>query len=323
MKNCKLQSQVKNSQEVKDRAFEVVVYEQDYKELCSWVLRHKNIETGGDLFGLWSDDRTAVVQLVLGPGMDCRRTGTSFYQDLRYLEDVGSYLTSNEGLCHIGEWHSHHQLGLARPSGGDESTVWNNMPTYSLDKFVIFIANLEEYASKVNIGCFLFEYENKKQLSVLPGRFKVLPGKSPFGEKSEIQKKRKTRAEPPEMTAREREAFIIDYIDREVRNIAGVLESYKQKRVKKRRHNEVALDKKKMQKGASLKGKSGSSADESLRLLYSARSEELVLEQPTTNTSTVPGKTGQNGDTVYGRICKVLHTYLCPRTYDNRNCNNI
>ena len=301
-----------------DRSFQVVIYEQDYKELCSWVLRHKNIETGGDLFGLWSDDRTAVVQLVLGPGMDCRRTGTSFYQDLRYLEDVGSYLTSNEGLCHIGEWHSHHQLGLARPSGGDESTVWNNMPTYSLDKFVIFIANLEEYASKVNVGCFLFEFascaENKKQLPVLPGRFKVLPGKSPFGEKPEIQNKRKTQAEPPEMNAREREAIIIEYTDRAVRNIAGVLGNYEQERVKKRRYDEATLERTRMQKGAFLKDESGGSAEvsECTSLLSNVGSEDLILEQPTSTTPTVPGNTNQNGETVFERICKVLHTFCCP-----------
>ena len=183
---------------VDDRNFEVVIYEKDYKELCAWVLRKPNIETGGDLFGLWADEYTAVIQLALGPGAGCKRTSVSFYQDVRYLEKVGSYLTQCEGVCHIGEWHSHHQLGLARPSGGDENTVWNNMPTYKLSRFVIFIANIEaSYQSyKVNIGCFLFEIDSKGyQRPVLQGKFKILRSKNPFSRKNGVSAKRNEGAE--------------------------------------------------------------------------------------------------------------------------------
>ena len=182
-----------------EREFEVLIYEEDYKELCAFALRKPNIETGGDLFGLWANDHEAVIQLTLGPGKGRRRTSTSFYQDVKYLENVCSYLTENEGVCHIGEWHSHHQLGLARPSGGDENTVWNKMPTYNLSRFVIFIANIE--ASKqtytVNIGCFLFEIDTDKgnQLPVKEGKFKILHAENPFSQKKEVKKKRSEGAE--------------------------------------------------------------------------------------------------------------------------------
>ena len=178
-----------------NREFNVVIYENDYKELCAWVLRKPHIETGGDLFGLWANKYTAVIQLVLGPGKGCRRTSTSFYQDVNYLEKVGMHLTQKEGICYIGEWHSHHQLGLARPSGGDENTVWNNMPTYNLTRFVIFIANIDHshhpygQSYSVNVGCFLFEIDsNGKQLPVLRGKFKILNQESPFFGKSEVIK---------------------------------------------------------------------------------------------------------------------------------------
>ena len=181
-----------------EREFEVLIYEEDYKELCAFVLRKPNIETGGDLLGLWANDHKAVIQLTLGPGKGRRRTSTSFYQDVKYLENVGSYLTENEGVCHIGEWHSHHQLDLARPSGGDENTVWNKMPTYNLSRFVIFIANIE--ASKqtytVNIGCFLFEIDKKgNRLPVKEGKFKILHAENPFSQKKEVKKKRSEGAE--------------------------------------------------------------------------------------------------------------------------------
>ena len=170
--------------------FNVVIYESDYKQLCAWVLKKTNIETGGDLFGLWADKHTAVIQFVVGPGQNCQRSPVSFYQDINYLEEIGKHMTKNEGVCHIGEWHSHHQLGLARPSGGDENTVWNNMPTYNLKRFVIFIANLEQLRKdsyNVNIGCFLFELESdngkEKQLPVLQGTFKILKKENPWNGK--------------------------------------------------------------------------------------------------------------------------------------------
>ena len=170
--------------------FNVVIYESDYKQLCTWVLKKTDIETGGDLFGLWADKHTAVIQFVVGPGQNCRRSSVSFYQDINYLEKTGEQMTKSEGVCHIGEWHSHHQLGLARPSGGDENTVWNNMPTYNLKRFVIFIANLEQLRKdsyNVNIGCFLFELESvngkEKQLPVLQGTFKILKNENPLNRK--------------------------------------------------------------------------------------------------------------------------------------------
>ncbi|XP_022797920.1 eukaryotic translation initiation factor 5B-like [Stylophora pistillata] len=188
------------SSESQRRDFEVVIYEKDYKQLCAWVLKKTNIETGGDLFGLWADKHTAVIQFVVGPGKGCRRSSVSFYQDISYLEEIGSHMTKHEGVCHIGEWHSHHQLGLARPSGGDENTVWNNMPTYNLKRFVIFIANIEssrQNSYNVNIGCFLFELEIVKgkgeQLPVLQGTFKILPKESPFNGK--LSEKRNEGAE--------------------------------------------------------------------------------------------------------------------------------
>ena len=88
-----------------NRELNVVIYEEDYKELCAWVLRKPHIETGGDLFGLWANKYSAVIQLVLGPGKRCRRTSTSFYQDVNYLEKVCMHLTQKEGIRYIGEWH--------------------------------------------------------------------------------------------------------------------------------------------------------------------------------------------------------------------------
>ena len=164
----------------------MTIYADEYKQICAWVLKNRTLETGGDLFGLWFDDRSAVVQLVVGPGENCQRSATSFYQDVTYLEKVGSNLTGKEGVCHIGEWHSHHTIGLKEPSGGDQRTVWTNMPQYNLKRFLLFIANIEQKVyygeDAVSVGCFLFEETGTKR-KMLQGNFNLLPKESPFRSK--------------------------------------------------------------------------------------------------------------------------------------------
>lgn len=61
------------------RNFEVFIYEEDYKEMCVYVLRKFDIEIGGDFFGLWFDECKVVVQLVFGFGKGCKRILVFFY----------------------------------------------------------------------------------------------------------------------------------------------------------------------------------------------------------------------------------------------------
>ena len=153
----------------KSKSFEVYINEGEMYQIQKWVSKHQNIETGGDLFGLWLDDHTAVVQFVLGPGKKCRRTETSFFQDVEYLQQAGSYLTGKHGLCNIGQWHSHHRLSLSKPSDGDENTVWGNMPVLGLNRYIVFIANITH--GKVTVHCFLFHSQGRKR-SLTEGQFK-------------------------------------------------------------------------------------------------------------------------------------------------------
>ena len=50
------------------KAFTVYIYEQEKRYLEWLVLQRQNIETGGDLFGLWQNENIVIVQLILGPG---------------------------------------------------------------------------------------------------------------------------------------------------------------------------------------------------------------------------------------------------------------
>ena len=179
------------------RPFQLKIHNGELAQLQAWVLLHENIETGGDLFGLWSTDNTAVVHLVLGPGEHSRRTPTSFFQDAEYLKDKGRQLTQEYGLCHIGEWHSHHTLDLAKPNSKDESTIWSLMPSNGFKRFIVCIANIDRgessksHAYRPSIGrencvglvCFLFEVKDTvtwERCDMLQGSFSVIDGQSAY-----------------------------------------------------------------------------------------------------------------------------------------------
>ena len=172
--------------------FMVYMYANEYSYLEWLVLQKQNIETGGDLFGVWQNECTAVVQFVLGPGEKCRRTTTSFFQDVNYLANVGRDLTTNEGICNIGEWHSHHRIGLAYPSTGDQNTVWNNMDAINGGRFLVFIANIQ-LISSVKVGCFMFNSATGKMTQ---GKMKLLASCSPIRHKFEQKREFQHEAEP-------------------------------------------------------------------------------------------------------------------------------
>ncbi len=93
-----------------------------------------------------------MIQFVLGPGKTSRHNPASFYQDREHLIKADEILRSKHGLQHIGEWHSHHQMGLTQPSGGDEQTVFNALRQYNFPKFLLCIANLRPQTEPIVIS---------------------------------------------------------------------------------------------------------------------------------------------------------------------------
>ena len=170
--------------------FKVLIYEKELSRIAGWVEEYPNLETGGDLFGFWTHTSAPVVQFVLGPAPESRHNSTSFYQGRDYLIRAGEVLRKRHGLQHIGEWHSHHQLGLAVPSSGDEQTVFRALDRYEFPNFLLCIANLREQKGwgksyEVNVGGFLF---TRHRSLYQTGAWVVLPGESPIRESVERER---------------------------------------------------------------------------------------------------------------------------------------
>lgn len=132
------------------------IYKSELDFISRCILDYKNIETGGQLFGFWTADGSPVVVYAIGPGANANHQIAFFNQDIEYLLNVGRVLVHHYGLQHIGEWHSHHKLGLAQPSGHDASTIADTIKEKSLPQFLLCIGNCSNVESTLNPFNFTF-----------------------------------------------------------------------------------------------------------------------------------------------------------------------
>jgi hypothetical protein len=155
----------------------IAIYQSELDLVSRWVMDYPDLETGGDFFGFWTRHGDPVIQFVLGPAGNARRTGHSFYQDIDYLKRCGEVLNGRFGLEHIGAWHSHHRLGLSQPSAGDVTTMKNALRSQDLSRFLISICNITGPQS-VSIGGFLFRRDARDDYEHC--EWKVLKEESPI-----------------------------------------------------------------------------------------------------------------------------------------------
>ena len=172
-----------------NRNFKVFMFKEDCQMMENLVLEYPHLETGGDLFGLWTSNGDAVLHVVLGPGRNCKRTGASFFQDIPYLKRNGELLTQDYMLCHIGEWHSHHQLRLFEPSGGDSSTVTRNYPRGTCG-FLLIIANIVS-PREVKLSPYLYTEKSNHAYDEM-GKIEVLPKTNAFNKIKKIKDSRES-----------------------------------------------------------------------------------------------------------------------------------
>lgn len=153
-----------------------IVYRSEFDYISRCILDYRNIETGGQLFGFWTSTGIPVVLYAIGPGRNANHQETFFNQDLEYLVNVGNFLLEKYGLQHIGEWHSHHQLGLAHPSGHDTSTMVHNIQNSHLRRFLLCIGNCNDRASTLNA----FNFHEDHGYDYVQARWSIKECKSPF-----------------------------------------------------------------------------------------------------------------------------------------------
>jgi len=162
----------------------IYIYEGEAERLGRWVRAFRDLETGGELFGLYLPSGAFVVQVVTGPGPNARRTSTSFYQDAAYLRAVGVAAFERHALQHGGTWHSHHALDLAEPSGGDSRTMVRALESSGASEMMLVIANLSDHRGRpARTGTphvRAFRYRDGDGDDHQSVSWVVLPGESPL-----------------------------------------------------------------------------------------------------------------------------------------------
>jgi hypothetical protein len=157
---------------------EAMIYESEVEAMSAWMGDHSRLETGGELFGLWTHTGAPVVMLAIGPGPRARHNPTSFYQDTTHLETEHRRVWEGHGLVDVGNWHSHHHIGLAEPSGGDVASVWGGMASAGWSRFLLGIGNFPHRDERAcTFGLFLFD-RARGSFEHVPAR--ILPGTSPL-----------------------------------------------------------------------------------------------------------------------------------------------
>lgn len=125
----------------------IYVSELDYIAKC--IQDYPNLETGGQLYGAWTASGAPRVIYTIGPGPRANHQSTFFNQDVEYLKTVGTKL-KEYGLQHIGEWHSHHHLGLSHPSGHDTQTMQNGITQLNLNRLLLCIGSYNDRGIVIN-----------------------------------------------------------------------------------------------------------------------------------------------------------------------------
>lgn len=158
------------------RAEYAMIYQSEMDFVSRWMLDSPDRETGGQLFGFWTAAGVPVVLYAIGPGPKVNHQAMFFEQDMDYLTSVGRLLRRRYGLNHIGEWHSHHRLGLAQPSAHDAATMSSSVEGLGLGRFLMGLGNIVE--DKTVFNAFEFVQGYGAQYSHLPWEIKA--GISPF-----------------------------------------------------------------------------------------------------------------------------------------------
>lgn len=143
--------------------------------ISRYILDYKKKETGGQLFGYWTREGNPVILYVLGPGPSAGHHSAYFMQDIEYLRTRAEKLSTLYGLEHMGEWHSHHQLGLSFPSGHDARNISTNMKRLGYQRFLLCIGTCTDNTS--SIKAFLFSSSTQDYCEV-PWKIKQI--ESPF-----------------------------------------------------------------------------------------------------------------------------------------------
>lgn len=148
----------------------IKIYKSELEAICRQVSQKQfyDVEVGGDLYGLWTDDGTPIVFLATGPGPQATFSELKFHQDHQEIMRCEEYLFYKYGIQYLGDWHSHHILNLDYPSSGDIKRIQNILRQPNRNKMVEFIVTHEYTRASKNERIRGYYYEERKSPVLIP-----------------------------------------------------------------------------------------------------------------------------------------------------------
>jgi hypothetical protein len=160
------------------RLAEARIYTSELALLYQLVAESPDLETGGELLGLWSHQGSPTIMLVTGPDTSATRTETHFLQPPDTHMRIERHMWDTFGLQVLGIWHSHHLLGLHELSHGDRQRTQRYASNHGRLRYLEFLGYLDEAeAGQPRIRPYL--YSDAPELTEVPIEVVELPGMSP------------------------------------------------------------------------------------------------------------------------------------------------
>ena len=161
----------------------LLIWESEVRAIVREAARWSK-ETGGDLFGLWTDTPTIYLATLAGP--KAVREAAHFRLDVEYLRELSVLLSEDWGLRYFGDWHSHHSLGLESPSGGDQRRITNIAKRNNFDSMAEVIVTFDDspgrgHAFPVRLHPWMYR-SDRTEAVLQDAVMSVMPGVSPVRE---------------------------------------------------------------------------------------------------------------------------------------------
>lgn len=160
---------------------EARIYSGELALLYQLLAESPDVETGGELLGLWSHQGSPTIMLVTGPDVNATRTETHFLQPPDVHMMIERHMWDSFGLQVLGIWHSHHRLGLYELSNGDRLRTQRYATNHGRLHYIELLGFLDDSpGGRPQIRPYL--YSDAPQLQELPVTVLELPGRSPIRE---------------------------------------------------------------------------------------------------------------------------------------------
>jgi hypothetical protein len=95
------------------------ILESELKFISGLSAHWGEIETGGELYGLFTHGCRPTIMLATPPGPNAIHQVAHFRQCIDFFKQANAFCRDKYGLQYIGNFHSHHKLGIKGLSSGD------------------------------------------------------------------------------------------------------------------------------------------------------------------------------------------------------------